>query len=64
MGLDEEEYCYDCWAEKFYECPRCYDTVWLDDVHYDENGEGYCSDCWAEIQEENEMLDDLESEDY
>lgn len=61
-GLDGDDYCYNCWAERFYECPRCYDIVWLDDVHYDENREGYCSDCWDEIQEEDDMLDELESD--
>lgn len=46
-GADNENYCEDCWDNKFNKCVECDATIWQDDAKYSSNNDGpYCKNCY------------------
>jgi len=44
-GADDEDYCTDCYYEKFDSCSHCGDAIWQDDANYAED-ETWCDHCF------------------
>ena len=52
IGLDNNEYCEECFQELFCVCERCEDTFKIDDCDFTASGHWMCYDCIEEAGEE------------
>lgn len=47
-NVEGEDYCEDCYSEKFAVCEECNETVYRDDTRYVENVGEFCEPCYKE----------------
>ena len=59
IGVDNKEYCEECFQELFCVCERCEDTFKIDDCDITAGGKWMCYDCIEETDEE--ILEDFRS---